>query len=69
VRLAARGVKLILNWTLFPAPSVIGSDRLFRINPEAAGYSLESVIVVEPVLVSFADCVSVRPTGTAPNQK
>jgi hypothetical protein len=69
VWLAARGVKLILNWTLSPAPSVIGSDRLFRINPEAAGYSLESVIVVEPVLVSFADCVSVRPTGTAPNQK
>ena len=69
VWLVARGVKLILNWTLFPAPSVIGSDRLFRINPEAAGYSLESVIVVEPVLVSFADCVSVRPTGTAPNQK
>jgi hypothetical protein len=25
--------------------------------------------VVEPVLLSFADCVSVRPTGTAPNQK
>ena len=69
VWLAARGVKLILNCTLFPAPRVIGSDRLFRINPEACGYSLESVIVVEPVLVSFADCVSVRPTGTAPNQK
>ena len=59
----------MLNWTLCPAASVIGSDKLFRLNPGACGYSLESVIAVEPVLVNFADCVSVRPTGTAPNQK
>jgi hypothetical protein len=61
-------VKVILNCTLCPAPSVIGKDRSLRLNSGACGYSLESVIAVEPVLINLADRVAVFPTGTPPNQ-
>lgn len=59
----------MLNCTLCPAAKVIGNCRSLMLNPGHAVYSLETVTLVELVLIILADWVCVWPTVTVGNQR